>query len=60
MCSMYGFDAIGVDRSSARRENNRFGKVFAEIEDVVSMAPFDALTLLEVLEYLDDRHNLML
>lgn len=60
MCSMYGFDAHGVDRSSAKRDNNSFSKVFAEIEDVAGMAPFHALTLFEVLEHLDDPHGLML
>ena len=60
MCSMYGFDAYGVDRSSAKRDNNRFSKVFAEIEDVARMAPFHALTLFEVLEHLDDPHGIVL
>jgi len=60
MCSMYGFDAYGVDRSSAKRDNNRFSRVFAGIEDVAGMAPFHALTLFEVLEHLDDPHGLML
>lgn len=54
MCSLYGFDAVGVDRSTARRENNRYGQVFAEIEDVAQLAPFHALTLFEVLEHLDE------
>jgi 2-polyprenyl-3-methyl-5-hydroxy-6-metoxy-1,4-benzoquinol methylase len=60
MCSMYGFDAYGIDRSSAKRDNNSFSKVFAEIEDVAGMAPVHALTLFEVLEHLDDPHGLML
>ena len=60
MCSMYGFDAVGVDRSSAKRDNGSFARVFSEIEDVAEMAPFHALTLFEVLEHLDDPHNLML
>lgn len=60
MCSMYGFDAVGVDRSSAKRDNGSFANVFAEIEDVAAMAPFHALTLFEVLEHLDDPHNLIL
>jgi 2-polyprenyl-3-methyl-5-hydroxy-6-metoxy-1,4-benzoquinol methylase len=60
MCSLYGFDAYGVDRSSAKRENNRYSKVFAEIDEVAPMAPFHALTLFEVLEHLDDPHDLVL
>ena len=60
MCSMYGFDAIGVDRSTAKRDNGSYAKVFAGIEDVAEMAPFHALTLFEVLEHLDDPHNLVL
>lgn len=59
MCGMYGFDAYGVDRSSAKRENSSFAKVFAEISEVTSMAPFHALTLFEVLEHLDDPHGLL-
>ena len=60
MCSMYGFEAYGVDRSSAKRDNGSYAKVFAEIEEVADMAPFHALTLFEVLEHLDDPHGLML
>jgi SAM-dependent methyltransferase len=60
MCALYGFDAYGVDRSSAKRDNNRYSKVFAEIDDVAGMAPFHALTLFEVLEHLDDPRALML
>ncbi|MFM7427009.1 MAG: class I SAM-dependent methyltransferase [Elainella sp.] len=59
-CAAYGFEACGVDRSAARRENNRYKKVFAEIEDVADMAPFHALTLFEVLEHLDEPYSLML
>ena len=60
MCSMYGFEAYGVDRSSAKRDNNYFATVFPEIDDVATMSPFDALTLFQVLEHLDDPHGLML
>lgn len=60
MCSLYGFEAYGVDRSSAKRENNKFVNIFENIEDVSEMPPFHALTLFEVLEHLDDPHNLML
>lgn len=60
MCALYGFDAVGVDRSSAKRDNNSYSKVFPEIDDVAGMAPFHVLTLFEVLEHLDDPHGLML
>lgn len=60
MCSLYGFEAYGVDRSSAKRDNNHFSNVFAEIEDIAHFAPFHALTLFEVLEHLDDPNALML
>lgn len=49
MSSMYEYDVGGVDRSSTKRDNNRFAKMFAEIQDVALMAPFHALTLFEVL-----------
>lgn len=60
MCSMYGFEAYGVDRSSAKRDNNSYTKVFAEIEDITGIPRFHAMTLFEVLEHLDDPHGLML
>lgn len=60
MCSLYGFEAYGVDRAAARRENNRYSKVFAEIDDVAPHGPFHALTLFQVLEHLDDPRGLLL
>ena len=60
MCSLYGFEAYGVDRSAAKRDNNHFSNVFAEIEDIAHLAPFHALTLFEVLEHLDDPNALMI
>ena len=59
MCALYGFEAYGVDRSAAKRDNNRYSQVFAEIQEVVPHAPFHALTLFEVLEHLDDPHDLV-
>lgn len=59
MCAMYGFDAVGVDRAAAKRDNGRYATVFAEIEDVSGMAKFHALTLFEVLEHLDNPRGLM-
>jgi 2-polyprenyl-3-methyl-5-hydroxy-6-metoxy-1,4-benzoquinol methylase len=60
MCSMFGIEAYGVDRSAAKRDNNRFVNVFAEIEEVADKAPFHALTLYQVLEHLDDPRDLLL
>lgn len=48
-----GFEAVGVDRSAAKRNNNKFLQVHAELADVAHLAPFHALTLFEVLEHLD-------
>jgi 2-polyprenyl-3-methyl-5-hydroxy-6-metoxy-1,4-benzoquinol methylase len=59
-CSLFGFEAYGVDRSAAKRNNNRFAKVFEELDDVKSIAPFHAITLFEVLEHLDDPRSLVL
>jgi 2-polyprenyl-3-methyl-5-hydroxy-6-metoxy-1,4-benzoquinol methylase len=60
MCSQFGFHAIGVDRSEAKRDHNRFFKVFAEIDEVANEAPFHALTLFQVLEHLDDPREILL
>ena len=51
MCRLFGIDAIGVDRSHARRSGAGV-QVFAELED--APGEFDAITLFEVLEHLDD------
>ncbi len=51
MCSLFGFDALGVDRSAARRGNNR-SIVFENIDDVKE--PVHVITLFEVLEHLDE------
>lgn len=60
MCAAYGFEAYGVDRSSAKRDNNLFQKVYAEIDDIPEIESFHVLTLFEVLEHLDDPYSLML
>jgi Methyltransferase domain len=60
MCSSYGFDAYGVDRSTAKLENNKFSRVFSSIDEVRHKAPFHALTLFEVLEHLDDPRELLI
>jgi SAM-dependent methyltransferase len=51
MCRLFGFDAHGVDRSNARRSGAGV-QVHAELED--ALGSFDAISLFEVLEHLDD------
>ncbi|MEO6184975.1 MAG: class I SAM-dependent methyltransferase [Steroidobacteraceae bacterium] len=53
LCAAFGFEAYGVDRSTARRENAGV-KVYANLESASKHAPFDAITLFEVVEHLDD------
>ncbi len=60
MCSLFGIEAYGVDRSSAKRENSRSFNVFPEIEDLEGMPLFHALTLFEVMEHLDDPRGLLI
>ena len=41
MCDLYGFEAYGIDRSSAKRENGRFERILPgllQYGDTVSMA----------------------
>jgi SAM-dependent methyltransferase len=61
MCDLYGFDACGVDRSSAKRDNRRFAKILPEIDDLknVGHAGFHVITLFQVLEHLDDPRALV-
>jgi len=51
MCRSFGIDAVGVDRSHARRSGAGL-EIFAELDDAPGQ--FDAVTLFEVLEHLDD------
>ncbi|HMJ06003.1 MAG TPA: class I SAM-dependent methyltransferase [Chthoniobacterales bacterium] len=51
MCRLFRLEAHGVDRSSARRSGAGV-QIHAELEDVPGT--FDAITLFEVLEHLDD------
>lgn len=55
MCRGFGFHAIGVDRSEARKEKNPL-PVFADLDEVKSRDgdPFHAITLFEVLEHLHE------
>jgi 2-polyprenyl-3-methyl-5-hydroxy-6-metoxy-1,4-benzoquinol methylase len=54
LCAAFGLEAHGVDRSTARRDNASHVTVHAELEDAARHGPFDAITLFEVLEHLDD------
>ena len=51
MCHLFGLDAVGVDRSSARRTGAGV-QMFAELHE--AEGKFDAITMFEVLEHLDD------
>lgn len=57
MCSLFGFDAVGVDRASARRDNAVF-PILPDIDDVRGMS-FHTVTLFEVLEHLDDPRSIL-
>lgn len=59
MCNLFGFDACGVDRSAAKRDNNHSNAIHAEIDDIAHLAPFHALTLFQVLEHLNQPRELM-
>ena len=61
MCDLYGFEAYGIDRSSAKRENSRFARIFPELEDLKNsrISAFHVITLFEVLEHLDDPRSLL-
>jgi SAM-dependent methyltransferase len=50
LCNLYGFQAVGVDRSPARRRH-ALVPIVGDLDAVTG--PFDAVTLFEVLEHLD-------
>ncbi|MBU1424381.1 MAG: class I SAM-dependent methyltransferase [Gammaproteobacteria bacterium] len=58
MCSLYGFDAYGIDRSSARRNNATFERIFQDLESL-DRHDFHVITMFEVLEHLDDPKSLL-
>jgi 2-polyprenyl-3-methyl-5-hydroxy-6-metoxy-1,4-benzoquinol methylase len=51
-CSLFGFEAVGVDRSTAKREHGRV-TILPDLSDIAGQT-FHAVTLFEVLEHLDD------
>lgn len=51
MCRLFGLEAVGVDRSNARRSGAGV-QVYAELSE--APGTFDAITMFEVLEHLDD------
>ena len=61
MCDLYGFETFGIDRSSAKRENARYTRIFPEIEYLkqLGISGFHAITLFEVLEHLDDPRSVL-
>ncbi len=53
ICALYGFEASGIDRSSARRDKAG-PDIVATVEELDRSSPFHAITLFEVLEHVDD------
>ena len=61
-CSQFGFDAYGVDRANAKRANNKFVRVYPELNDLTAMigdAKFHVITLFETLEHVDDPRSIL-
>lgn len=58
ICERFGFVAVGVDRSAARRQGGQGVRICEEIEDLKhlpeAVGGFHVITLFEVLEHLDD------
>lgn len=61
MCALFGIEAFGVDRSSAKREHSNLNTIFSEIEDLdaAQLPRFHVITLFEVLEHLDDPRSIL-
>jgi 2-polyprenyl-3-methyl-5-hydroxy-6-metoxy-1,4-benzoquinol methylase len=57
ICHQFGFEAVGVDRSTARRDKAGVN-VFASADELDGR-PFHAITLFEVLEHLDDPSGIL-
>jgi SAM-dependent methyltransferase len=57
-CNLFGFEAVGVDRSTARAQGAA-GRIYASLDEVADRAPFHAVTLFEVLEHLDQPADIL-
>lgn len=56
MCGLFGLDAVGVDRSTQRRQGAAI-EIVPELADVEGQ--FDVITMFEVLEHLDDPRSIL-
>lgn len=56
LCQSFGFDAVGIDRSTQKRENCVSDVVFPSLEALFQLkgGHYHVLTLFEVLEHLED------
>jgi 2-polyprenyl-3-methyl-5-hydroxy-6-metoxy-1,4-benzoquinol methylase len=52
-CKLFGFDVVGVDRSTARIDGAILN-IYSSVEELCERPPFHAVTFFEVLEHLDD------
>jgi SAM-dependent methyltransferase len=62
MCSQYGYEAVGVDRSTAKRVNSSHATIFSELDELTAemgTKKFHAITLFETLEHLDDPRSVL-
>lgn len=63
MCSRFGFDAVGVDRSHARQAGASVVMIYSSLEELArskaGAQKFHAITLFEVLEHLDDPMSIL-
>jgi SAM-dependent methyltransferase len=62
MCSQYGYEAIGVDRSTGKRVNARHADVFSEVDELIAKIgtnKFHVITLFETLEHLEDPRSIL-
>jgi SAM-dependent methyltransferase len=58
VCSHFGFQAYGVDRSTPRIDHAVI-KIFPSLADIEGLPSFHAITMFEVLEHLDDPASML-